>query len=369
VAQANRLLPIAHERHEQSAAICVESQAALKIINRELRRLQQAAMYASDAVVVVTRQEAVAERTTRQTALSFTREILDKKAKSVVAAEETRKEYLAIKAAHEASIPVFERAVEELAVCTGLAMSNKATADTRLVEAKHELAARIDTAEALAVQARTTAVAMIEPFGSLLIAVTAESASEGENRAKVIQGQRLMERDMYAEAVVAFTEALETDPPPQTADTASILELRATCYNALSCFEDAKADVAQSIELVHLADTQAGGFADVVLNIVRSDDDSQPTGGGNARGNELDPCLEAYAAVACANLFEGICRTGSDATAPTPDKCERWHTHSYAHNFINWRIKICRSRQATLAGVASRALDWGPILSASKLNL
>ena len=31
-------------------------------------------MYATDAVVVVARQEATAERTTRQTALSFTRE-------------------------------------------------------------------------------------------------------------------------------------------------------------------------------------------------------------------------------------------------------------------------------------------------------
>lgn len=47
--------------------------------------------------------------------------------------------------------------------------------------------------ERLAACVRVFAVALIEPFGSLLVAVTAESASEGENRAKIIEGQRLMD--------------------------------------------------------------------------------------------------------------------------------------------------------------------------------
>ena len=321
LAEATRLLPIAAERYESSKEVCKEAQAALKVVNRELRRLQQASMYATDAVVVVARQEAVAERTTRQTALSFTREIVEKKEQAAIKAEETAIVYQELKAAHELTIPPFEKACDRLIEGTDKALANKETATLRLEEAKYELAERQEDAEFAASSARSTAVAVIEPFGSLLVAITAESASDEANRAKVGQGQRLMEQDQYAEALVAFTEALEAEPPPQTADAANILELRSTCYNSLSCFEDARVDATRAQELVALADSQAGGIADVVLSIIPSDDgdgsgnDSTERGDGAAAAAAAapDPCLEAYVAAATANLFEGICRTGSDA--------------------------------------------------------
>ena len=56
---------------------------------------------------------------------------------------------------------------------------------------------------------------------------------------------------------------------------------------------------------------QAGGIAEVVLKIGR--ENQTENGPGNGSGNGLDPCLEAYLAVSTGNLFEGICRTGSDA--------------------------------------------------------
>ena len=305
LAEATRLLPIAVARHEESQRISKEAQAALKLMNRELRRLQQASMYATDTVVVAKRQEAAAERTTRQTALSFTREIVEKKEQAKLRAEETALVYRECKEAYERTVAPWERACDRLAEGTTQAIAYKEIVTARLEEAKHELLERTEDAEVAARTARSSAVAAIEPFGSLLLAITDTKLGEDGDRAKIEKGQRLMGAEQYAEAVVAFTEALEAEPPPQTDDAVLLLELRSTCYRSLSCFEDAKLDAGRAEELRTQAVAQAGGSADTVLAIIPAHEDEDAPAAP-------DPCLEAYVAVAIANLFDGITSTASD---------------------------------------------------------
>ena len=120
-------------------AACEESQAALKLVNRELNRLQQGSMYATDAVAATKRQEAAAERTTRQTALSFTRELVQKRERAAVAAAETAAAYAEAQAGWERSIVAWEGAQHGLEAAGSMALANREVAATRLVEAQHDM--------------------------------------------------------------------------------------------------------------------------------------------------------------------------------------------------------------------------------------
>ena len=63
-------------------------------------------------------------------------------------------------------------------------------------------------AEHAAATARSTAVELVEPFGSLLIAITAPSASDLRNRESIEAATALLSTKNYAEALVQLNDVL-----------------------------------------------------------------------------------------------------------------------------------------------------------------
>ena len=360
-------------------------------------------MYATDAVAATKRQEAAAERTTRQTALSFTRELVQKRERAAVAAAETAAAYAEAQAEWERSIVAWEGAQHGLEAAGSMALANREVAATRLVEAQHDMVStgaprtsshsdvslmpmrccgrqvqREAAAEHAAATARSTAVELVEPFGSLLIAITAPSASDLRNRESIEAATALLSTKNYAEALVQLNDVLAEPDRLQPAEAAELYEMRAVCYKSLSCFDDAEADQQAAQQRLAAADSQGDAIADTVLGICGS-------GGGDDDDEAApDPCLEVYVALATANLFEGFCRTASDHAVreallriarPCADACHDrrprdWLTLDDGRR-VRW-LSACHRAARTAAGTAvarKRLLSAGIVGACSHVEL
>ena len=139
-------------------------------------------------------------------------------------------------------------------------------------------------AEHAAATARSTAVGLVEPFGSLLIAITAPSASDLRNRESIEAATALLSSKNYAEALVQLNDVLAEPERLQPAEAAELYEMRAVCYKSLSCFDDADADQQAAQQRLDVADSEGDVIADMVLGICGS-------GGGDDDEAAPDPCL------------------------------------------------------------------------------
>jgi hypothetical protein len=390
--EARRLLPIAEGRHAAALAETEEAQAACAAVNREMRRLQQAAMWAADAVAVAERHEAAAERTTRETAVRFTQELAEKQR---AAAEAREASAAALEEARRRHAPLPALAGEARAAlgkARTVAARRSARSGEQLEAARRALAEKEVAARREEVRARVEVVDQLRPWGSLLLAIvqppSSSRAEGGRYQQQLLGAARTLMAEagaagaaggegggqQWAEATLRLGEALAA--ASHGGEQVEALRLRSDCYRAMQCLADAAADRREAATLEADAAAADTRLVEAVLALPGDDADAEgeggvvavvPTAAAAATPAAADPCLEAYVALAVGALFEGLARAGTARSLrrallrlvrPCAEACHVRRPHDWVTLADGRRVRWLRATQhachAALASSAAR---------------